>query len=648
MTESLRPQSNVAVARRALLLSNGRYTVAINAAGSGFSRWQDLAVTRWREDPTRDAFGSYVLLRDRATWAIWSAGLQPCGHEAGTSRATLTGGRAEIVRQDGTIATTLEIAVARDFDAEVRRVTIANHGDATRDIDVTSYAELVLGSAAADAAHPAFSKMFVQTEWVQQPGVLLATRRRRDPEEPHVWAAHLAVQDAQDAHPPEYETDRARFLGRGRVLRNARAMERGATLSNSDGAVLDPVFGLRRRVRIAPGASVRVAFWTLLADSRDGALAGCAPLVAADACDRVFAGADDHETAERARLGIDAGQAECFQRLVEPLLHADAASRATPSLLERGAGGAPVLWTRGISGDRPIVLIRIGDEACLESVRDLLAAQRYWQSKRFGVDVVVLNTARDAYSDTLQATLETLQSAHRSQLTASPGLVRAEIFAMRDGEITAELRDGLTTVARIVVDASAGGLHNCTRRDIDADVPIGVPEAPAAASAPPAAAVASAAATPAPVRRRRMNVAAPAFPAESGPLEFDNGIGGFSAGGREYAITLADDRCTPAPWINVIANPSFGFLVSAEGGGYAWSLNSQQNPLTPWPNDPVSDSPHDVLYLRDEDSGELWSATALPIRVPGATYTRTHGKGYTRFDPRCARHRAGAAAVRAA
>ncbi|MCC7325739.1 MAG: hypothetical protein IT521_02905 [Burkholderiales bacterium] len=610
----LRSQPTELGARRAHLLSNGRYTVMIDGASSGFSRWQDLAVTRWREDPTSDPFGSYVVLRDRKTGTVWAPGVQPYGNEQGACAANWHEGRAVFSRRNGTLAATLEVAVARDIDAEVRRVTIANHGDAMREIDLTSYAELVLGSAAADAAHPAFSKMFVQTEWVEERGVLLATRRKRSPDEAEIWAAHLAVTDAPDTKAHAYETDRARFLGRGRLLRNAVAMKHGAALSNTVGTVLDPVFSLRRRVRIAPGETARVVFWTSLARSRDEALAICSKLSMVDACERVFADAIDHERAERARLGIDAGQAECFQHLVAPLLYADAAWRSPPEVLERGAGGAPVLWVRGISGDRPIVLVRIADKAHLDPVRELLLAQRYWQSKRLGVDVVMLNTARDTKPGALQETLEKLLNTQRSQLTADAAVVHAEIVAARDDEITATLRNGLATVARIVIDAASGGLDNPARDERNVKTP------PAGA---PAALVAP--------ERCRAKASARAPASSRGPLEFDNGTGGFARSSREYVIRLAEGRCTPVPWINAVANASFGFIVSAEGGGYTWSVNSQQNPLTPWPNDPVSDNPHDVLYVRDEDSGELWSATALPIRVASTNYSACHGKGYSRF-----------------
>src|SRR6202162_4930327 len=333
---SFRPHSIPIPSHHAQLLSNGRYTVMLTPAGSGFSRWGDLAVTRWREDPTCDGWGSYVLLSDLSSGVVWSACLQPCSGASCAHVARFAEGRAEFVRRGDTVTTTLDVAVTSDRDAELRRLTITNHGNAARDIALTSYAELVLGPAAADAAHPAFSKLFVQTESVEDGRILLATRRRRAPGEPKVWAAHFAVIEGQESGAFEFETDRARFLGRGRTLRKALAMQDSGALSNTAGSVLDAIFSLRRRVRVPPRASVQVTFWTLLADSRDAALALCGTLRALGACEQALTGAAEHAAAERARFGIDRAQAERWRRLVGPLLYADAASRSAPEVLERG------------------------------------------------------------------------------------------------------------------------------------------------------------------------------------------------------------------------------------------------------------------------------------------------------------------------
>ena len=600
-------------APRARLLSNGSYTVMLTDAGSGFSHWRDLAVTRWREDRTRDAWGSYVLLRDIESGGVWSAALQPCGGEPDGYATTDSPGCARIVRRDGALETTLETAVAGDRDVELRRLTLTHHGEGIRTLEVTSYAELVLGSAAGDASHPAFSKIFVQTEWVEeQGGVLVATRRRRAPEEPQVWAAHRAVVAGQDGSSIEYETDRARFLGRGRTLRNAAAMEDGQALSNTGGSELDSIFSLRRRVRIAPGARVRIAFWTCLAATRDAVLELARDLDTADAGSRTITSAAAYAEEERARLGIDGEAAERCRMLVAPLLYADAAWRAPADQLERGSGGPPVLWASGISGDRPIVLLHVASDADLDPVHELLRAQRYWRAQRLGVDVVLLGNGSAGAGEELHRTLATLAQAQATRLEVEAGGAAAGVFALRNDQISDALRDGLATAARVVLDAGEGGMR---RAVAPAEGAGGVPR-----SARP-----TAASGPSPHR--------PGRGMESTPeeVEFGNGYGGFVKAGREYRITLDGTCATPAPWSNVVANPAFGFLATAEGGGHTFSGNSQQNPLTPWPNDPVSDAPHEVIYLRDADSGELWSATALPMRVPTATFTTHHGKGYSRF-----------------
>jgi cellobiose phosphorylase len=586
-------------------LSNGNYAVMIADSGSGFSRWHDLAVTRWREDPTVDGWGSYMLLRDEDSGALWSACQQPYGHRTPDDTVEFGPGRARFSRRHHSVHSVLDIAVSSASDTELRRLTLSNHGDRTRSLSVTTYAELVLGAIGADNAHPAFSKMFVQTEWDARNAMLLATRRQRDSSEPAIWAAQaLRVQGAPADAANEYETDRARFLGRGHGLRDALAMQPGHALSCSSGCVLDPVFSLRQIITLPPGVSVTLLLWTRLADSREGALALAAQSDDPAIVDGLFADAATCAREALRRSDIDEVQAACVAHWMSALISSDASQRAFPDALARGRGGPPTLWAAGISGDRPIMLLRLDDRSQLGRVQDVLRAQMHWRSQRFAVDMVLLNCPDGHAGDALHALLAPLASAQQAQLKADGHLPKAELFALREHAIGAELCDGLFTVARVLLDLATPP-HA-----------VNAPIAPLTPAAPPPARA------PAPLAA----IAAPAM------LEFANGYGGFVDAGRAYEIHLDDDRHTPAPWVNVIANPVFGFIVSSEGGGYAWSLNSQQNPLTPWPNDPVSDGPHDVLYLRDEDTGVLWSATALPLRVPGAKYVTVHGKGWSRFS----------------
>jgi cyclic beta-1,2-glucan synthetase len=594
------------VVRRTCLLSNGDYSVMLSDGGSGFSRWRDMAVTRWREDMTREPWGTCLLVRDERSGSVWSTTRQPYGTDS-CDVTTFGAGHAEFSRRVGLMESTLEVAVAHDGDIELRRLTLRNQDDVPRELSLTSYAELVLGPAGTDDSHPAFSKMFVQTEWNAQHRALLATRRRRSRSEPEIWVSSaLRCVDASIGTPVEYETDRAQFLGRCRTLRNAQAMQPGARLAQGIGCVLDPILSLRRHFALAPGASIQFLLWTRVASSREDALDLPPQPHNAAAAAQLFARAERFAVTEQARLDIDEGQSARYARWLSALLVSDARCRGRPEIVALGRGGPPTLWPLGISCDRPIMLLRLGGAHDLRMAYDVLLAQTLWRSKRFAVDVVLLNAAEGPAGDRLQRALIALADAQKDKdkaTTESPP-AKAELFALREAELSEDVRNGLHTVARIVLD-SASPTSETDALDAAPSTPM-----PAICASRPVSAT---------------GIFSPEV------LEFENGLGGFCRDGQAYHVRLTGERVTPAPWINVIANPSFGFFVSAEGGGYAWAANSQQNALTPWPNDPVSDTPHDVIYLRDCDSGALWSTTALPIRVRDATYSVTHEKGSSTF-----------------
>lgn len=594
------------------LLSNGRYSVMLTAAGSGYSRWGEHAVTRWREDTTRDDWGSYVLLRDVASGEVWSAAYQPRGTRPDRYDVMFAEDRAEFVRYDGDLATTLDVVVSPEDDAEVRRVSIANAGREPRDIELTSFAEIALAPPLADAAHQAFSKLFVQTEYIAAAGAILATRRRRSPGEAELWAAHLAVVEGEAIGEVEIETDRARFLGRGNDIGSAVAVLDGRRLSNTVGAVLDPIFALRRRVRITAGGVARVAFWTIVARSREALLDAIDKHQDTNAFERAATLAWTQAQVQLRHLDVAPGQANLYQRLAGHVIYASPALRSSSDTIRRGLAGQHFLWAQGISGDLPIVLVRIDEVEDSAVVSEILRAREYWHLKGLVVDVVILNERGASYVQDLQITLETLVRTSRSRTHLGAEGEPGGIFVLRSDLISAETRGLLLAVARVVLLSRRGGLKDQLDR---LQAPRGV--------LPPA-------------RRKPVVDAASAKPpspvAALAALQFFNGLGGFSPDGREYVTVLGPGQSTPAPWINVVSNPSFGFQVAAEGGGYTWSQNSRDNQLTPWSNDPVSDRPGEVLYVRDLDSGTLWTPTALPIRLEQAPYIVRHGRGYSRFE----------------
>ena len=592
---------------RTHLLSNGRYAVMLTTAGSGYSRWQDIAVTRWREDATRDCWGSHIFLRDMETGSVWSAGYQPSGVEADAYEASFSEERAEIIRRDGDWSTTCEVVVSSEDDAEMRRISVTNMGAGARDLQVTSYAELSLVSQAADVAHPAFANLFVQTEFVPDNGVLLATRRRRSDEEATVWAAQVVVVEGESIGDLQYETDRARFLGRGHHVRTAVSVIGGRPLSNTVGSVLDPVMSLRRTVRVPPGETVRVVFSTIIGPARDQVLELADKYSDPRVFERALSLTWTQARVQLHHLGIGADEAQLFQRLANAVLYADASMRPSSEVLSQGTVDRAVLWAHGISGDLPIVLACIDKTDDIDIVRQLLRAHEYWRMRQLSTDVIILNEKATSYEQGLQGTLEGLVRGSQLRLCPDTGGARGGIYLLRTDLVSAQDRILLQQLARVVLLGWRGTLaEQITRLQRRHSVaPLNLPTRRAG---------------------RRLDV-----PLPERELEFFNGLGGFADDGREYVTILGEGLRTPRPWINVIANPSFGFLVSESGSGFTWSLNSRENQLTPWSNDPVTDPSGEVLYLRDDDSKEIWSSTALPIRDDPAPYAACHGQGYSRF-----------------
>ncbi|WP_260438363.1 glycoside hydrolase family 94 protein [Pseudomonas aeruginosa] len=453
------------------LLSNGRYSVMLSASGAGYSRWRDIAVTRWREDPTRDDWGYYVLLRDVHDGRTWAATTQPSGQVPVSGEILFDEDRAEFSRHDGSLSSVLEVLVSGEDDGEVRRITLVNNGRRSQEIELTSYAELVLAPAAADDAHPAFSKLFVQTEYVAEYAALVATRRLRSGTETPVWAAHFAVVEGSLTAPVEYESDRARFLGRGRTLRDVLADLR-QPLSGSAGTVLDPVFSLRRRLRIAPGEMARVSFWIVVAETREALFDLIDKHHERSGFDRARTLAWTQAQVQLRDLDIAAGEAADFQRLAAPLLYADARCRAPPESIRHGSGPQSGLWPLGISGDLPILLLRLDDSDDLEQLRQILRAHQYWRTKGLEVDLAVVNERASSYIQDLQVAIETaVRSSPSRTREGEDAARRGQVHTLRADLMSQEGRALLLAVARVVLLARRGPIASqlaalCSSRPI--------------------------------------------------------------------------------------------------------------------------------------------------------------------------------------
>ena len=587
------------------LLSNGRYHVMVTSAGGSYSRWRDLAVTRWREDGTRDNWGSFCYVRDLADGKFWSTALQPTLVQPKNYEVIFSEGRAEFRRTDNELEMHTEIVVSPEDDIELRRTRIVNRSRQRRTIDVTTYCEVVLAAPAADDAHPAFSNLFVQTELLRDQPAILCTRRPRTLHEVMPWMFHLMAVHGADGQAVSFETDRMQFLGRGNTAQSPQALQ-VSDLSDSAGSVLDPVAAIRQRITLEPEQTVVIDVVTGMADTRESSVALVEKYHDRHLADRVFELAWTHSQVVLRQLNASEADAQLYSRLANSIIYANATLRADASVLVKNHRGQSGLWSYAISGDLPIVLVQIKDQSHIELVRQMVQAHAYWRLRGLAVDLVIWNEDHASYRQVLQEQIMGLiASGIDAQAIDRPG----GIFVRQAEQVAIEDRILLQSVARAILSDSQGSLaEQINRRGaLDVRIPALVPSRTAPAP------------TEAVIRMPQQD------------LILTNGFGGFSANGREYVIDTSAGQRTPAPWSNVLANAHFGTVISESGQAYTWGENAHEFRLTPWNNDPVSDGGGEAIYLRDEDSGRFWSPTPLPRRGQGGYRTR-HGFGYSVFE----------------
>lgn len=596
-------------APRVHLHGNGRYSLMITNSGGGYSRWNDFDVTRWRSDTTLDPWGSFVYIRDLKSDEVWATTHKPFVARTGEITVRFASDRAEIHRRAAGIETILDITVASEDDVELRRVKITNRSLRTRQLEFTSYVELAMAPHAVDAAHPAFAKMFVETESPED-GVLIAHRRPRAPDDPAIWTAHLliAAPDSGGALGKlsrtdgiQHETDRARFLGRGNSTENPAALR--ARLSGSTGTVLDPIFSLRCRVTLDPRERQELTFLTMAASTREGVLELVGKYKAPGAVSRAFEMAWTRAQLEFRFLRIGPGAAHRFQELASQMIYPGARLRPAGDRLFRNQLGQEGLWAYGISGDLPMLVVTLADSRNLSLVREVLLAHAYWRLRGFRADVIILDQEAPSYDAPLRLEILRQIQAHASDA----GVDRPGGVFLRDWHaIPEEHRTLILASASIVLSGNRGSLQQQL--------------------------VTATEGLPTPVFAPSAGVAEePSAQLPFLELPYFNGLGGFTPDGREYAVYLPPGATTPAPWVNVMANANFGTMVGESGLGFTWAGNSQANRLTPWHNDPVSDPQSEVIYMRDEESGAVWTPVALPRREKDA-YRARHGHGYTVFE----------------
>ena len=589
-----------------LLSNEGRYRVMITNSGGGYSRWKDLAVTRWREDSTQDNWGSFCYIRDAEKGDFWSATHQPTLRYSEKYEAVFSKGSAEFRRRDSDIDTHTIVVVSPEDDIELRRVQLTNRTKSKRIIDITSYSEVVLTPNGDDLAHPAFSNLFVQTEIIYQRQAILCTRRPRSLDEHSPWMFHLMAVHGAEIRDISYETDRLQFIGRGNTLVAPLAMTSAKFLSGSQGSVLDPIVAIQYQIILEPEGSAIIDMVTGIGETRESALNLVEKYQDKQIANRVFELAWTHSQVVLRQINAMESDAQLYGRLASSVIFANSLLRADPSILIKNRRGQSGLWGYSISGDLPIVLLQIEDPSNIILVRQLVQAHAYWRLKGLAVDLVIWNEDRAGYRQLLQEQIIGLIAAGiEANIIDRPG----GIFVRSGDQISTEDRVLFQTVARAIISDANGSLEDQIKLLSFGEIHI--PRFKATRNYRP---------------RTQPEIALP-----RPDLLYHNGIGGFTSDGREYVITTSEDKPTPAPWVNVLANNSFGTVISENGKAYTWAENSHEYRLTPWNNDPVTDSSGEAMYIRDEETGHFWSPTPL-TKSESKLYLSRHGFGYSVFE----------------
>ncbi|NOT06222.1 MAG: hypothetical protein HOP27_16645 [Anaerolineales bacterium] len=591
---------------QAHVLSQGDSSVLITNAGSGYSQWRGVALTRWHADATLDQWGTWIYVQDRESGALWSVTNQPIGGAPEQQEVLFYPHKVEFQRSDNGISLRTGITISPD-GVEIRRVNILNDSDSPRRLKLTSYGEVVLAAQAADRRHPAFNKLFIESEYLPDENALLFQRRPRSADEKNVVLIHAMVIEAGRKVTGEYESDRAKFLGRSQTMHTPQALKKSnGRLSGTSGGTLDPIFSLAQKIDLNPHGKTRVTFLTLAAPTRAEALEKLSHYRTGQSIHRAFDDARSRSERELLEQGLSAYAVENIQRLLSALLYPTGALRAAPHILAQNEKGQSGLWAFGISGDFPILLLRVRDgESPL--LREALQAFTYWRSRHVTVNLIILNDQDTGYALDLHNAIQ--RKIRRMGVDASLNQ-RDGIFVLRTDQLQQADKILFETVAGVILDEKGGTLaDHALRLTVQSTrlpqftasfSPMLDPE-PTASLTPPT------------------------------DLQADNGLGGFSRDGKEYVIHLKPGQRTPHPWVNVIANPQFGFLVSESGLGSTWAGNSGENRLTPWRNDPLTDMPGEALYIRDEETGLVWSPTPMPAGAD-TTHVIRHGAGYSIFE----------------
>lgn len=587
---------------KAHILTNGNTSVMITDRGTGYSKDKMMAISRWREDSTLDAYGTFFYLKNMETGQHWSATYAPLNVLPDAYKVSFTSDKACFERSDGMIDTKTEVIVATGDNVEIRRITVKNNSDKAVTLALTSYFEVVLAAQNTDVAHPAFSNLFIETDYLADKHCLRALRRPRSDQEDQKWLANALVSKDKPIGNVQVETDRNQWMGRGHDLKSASALCDDKPLSNTTGPVLDPCMSHQIHFKLEAGKTNEISFVSAISENEEVLMSLIDKYNTLETIEAAFQLAKIRSQMETRYLNLEANEIDLYQDMLSDLLFNGLTREKYQDILLKNTRGQSDLWKYGISGDHAQVLVLLHSTTSTQILNEVLKAHAYWRLMDLRVDLNIVSDESYSYANPLyQIITDIVQSAQNIQ----NGKLVNDIFILDKNKIEADDLPLLYASSRVILVGDGRSLQEqVTSIERNSRVQ-----------------------TKTMFVKDENDIQTIKRP----ELQLYNGLGGFSSEGNAYVMHLSKGQHTPAPWINVIANPKFGFLVSEAGSSTTFADNSYESKITPWSNDAVSDPSGDVVYLHDEVSHATWTSTALPIREDD-DYLITHGFGYSIFE----------------
>ncbi len=543
------------------LLTNGSYHVHIDPDGCGCSALDSVRLNTFA--PLAGGGQSIWILNPLTGQIIDGYG----------TKCVFADNRATYLQEGNSISTNLTVSVCAEDNAEVRRLTIVNQSGKDRVLEIYYYTELSLATEGAEKAHPAFSKLFITTK--EKDGALYAVRRKRSADEKAFVGFAAAICEAKLEGATGFDTDRLSFFGRGNSL--PQMLAEGSIPAGKTGTILDPCFAYKIRIFLEANESASVSFLSGLAENEEKAEEIVhkykhRPMTS-------FSPATPTKS-----IIFKEGEEQSFLHAAAFLLCGGAKIPEITKARERNVLPRKGLWKLGISGDLPLVTLRLTEPADAPYLEEATKALKFWKNAGILVDLAIFCDEPAGY------TKPVYEMAEKKKADG--------IYLFSRGDLEGGDLDLLLSMSALYIDAAEGGFSKL----------------------PPF--------SPLPTERR------PEKQKEDGALPpvsllFSNGFGGFDAEGGDYVIEMTHAGQTPLPWVHVVANENFGFVASEGGGGYTWCENSQSFRLTPWYNDPVHDPPGEQLTLLEKE--DVWSPMAAVCPEEGI-YRVRYGAGYVTYE----------------